>query len=161
MVKNVRTGTVPLWLSIPTRWLALRALFLTVLMSACDGGGRTLPTFPTSQTPPPSATPAATSVILIGTLSGVVFEVRSAGNAPVEGVQVYCDACGDGHASTYTDGYGAYSFNDVKTAVYPLWVAKQGYDLAKPTGRAGTGWLGSINAEVNGDTRFDIELVRR
>ncbi len=144
-----------------TRWTAaLGALFLTVLTSACNGGGPFLPTSPTSQTPPPPVTPA-TPVILIGTLSGVVFEVTSAGNAPVESVQVYCDACGLGHASTYTDGNGAYSFSDVKTAVYPLWVAKQGYDLAKPTGRAGTGWLGSINAEVNGDTRFDIELVRR
>lgn len=145
-----------------TRWTAaLGALFLTVLTSACNGGG---PTSPTSQTSPPPQTPpppAATPVILIGTLSGVVFEVTSAGNAPVESVQVYCDACGLGHASTYTDGNGAYSFTDVQTAVYPLLVAKQGYDLAKPTGPAGGGWLGSINVQVNGDTRFDIELVRR
>ena len=70
------------------RTAALGALFLTVLMSACNGGGRVLPTSPTCNTAP-SATPAATPVILIGTLSGVVFEVRSAGNAPVEGVQVY------------------------------------------------------------------------
>ena len=94
-------------------------------------------------------------------LSGLVFEVTSAGKTPVEGVRVYCDSCGAGHADSYTDGYGAYSFTDVKTAVYPLWVGKEGYDLAKPTGRAGSGWMGSINADVNGDTRFDIEIVRR
>jgi hypothetical protein len=143
------------------RTAVLRALFLTMLVSACDGGIRSFPTSPTSQTPPPPPPPAVTSVILIGTLSGVVFEVTSAGNAPVEGVRVYCDSCGAGHADSYTDGNGAYSFTDVKTSVYPLWVAKQGYDLAKPTGRAGTGWMGSINADVNGDTRFDIEIVRQ
>jgi hypothetical protein len=47
------------------------------------------------------------------------------------------------------------------TSVYPLWVAKQGYNLAKPTGRAAAGWMGSINADVNGNTRFDIEIVRQ
>ena len=74
---------------------------------------------------------------------------------------MYCDSCGAGHADSYTDGNGAYSFTDVKTAIYPLWVGKQGYNLAKPTGQAATGWMGSINAEVNGDTRFDIEIVRQ
>ena len=141
--------------------LAIGGLFLTVLTSACNDGGRALPTSPTSQTPPPLATPTATPVILIGTLSGVVFEVTSAGHAPVEGVQVYCDACGGGHASTYTDGNGAYSFNDVLTGSYPLLLAKQGYDLATPIGRIGSGWLGTVNAQVNGDTRLDIELIRR
>ena len=142
------------------RSAALRALFLTMLVSACDGGIRSSPT---SQTPLPAAPPAATPVpvILIGTLSGVVFEVTSGGNAPVEGVRVYCDSCGAGHADSYTAGNGAYSFTDVKTSVYPLWVAKQGYNLAKPTGRAGIGWMGSINADVNGNTRFDIEIVRQ
>ena len=142
------------------RTTPLGALLLTVLMAACNSGGGFFPTSPTSQAPPPPVTPN-TPVILIGTLSGVVFEVTSAGNAPVENVEVYCDACGGGHAWAYTDGDGAYSFGDVKTAVYPLWVAKDGYDLARPTGRAASGWLGSINAQVNGDTRFDIELVRR
>ena len=136
------------------RTAALGALYVTILMSACDDASRSR----TSPTPP---TPAAIPVILVGTLSGVVFEITSGGNAPVEGVQVYCDACGGGHASTYTDANGAYSFTDVKTAVYPLWVAKQGYNLAKPTGPAGTGWMGSINAQVDGDTRFDIEIVRQ
>jgi hypothetical protein len=79
----------------------------------------------------------------------------------VEGVEVYCDACGGGHVATYTNGNGAYSFTEVKTAVYPLWVAKGGYKLAKPTGSAGGGWMGSISVQVNGDTRFDIEVIRQ
>ena len=132
-----------------------------MLTLACNDARRFLPLSPTSQTPPQAQPPATTPVILIGTLSGIVFEVTSTGNAPVENVRVYCDACGGGHADSYTDVNGAYSFSDVKTAVYPLWVAKQGYDLARPTGRAGTGWLGSIDAQVNGDTRFDIEIVPR
>src|SRR5689334_1373904 len=115
------------------RLTAFGALCLTVLTTACNGDGRSLPTSPTSQTPPP---PSATPVILIGTLSGAVFEVTSDGNAPVQNARVYCDACGGGHVLIDTDGNGAFSFSEVKTGVYPLWVAKEGYDLAKPTGQA-------------------------
>ena len=145
-----------------TRTSAGLAVFcVTILTMACDGD-RTSPfRFPTSASPTVTQAPTPTATVITGTLSGVVFEVTSAGNAPVEGVQVYCDACGLGHASQFTDGNGAYSFSDVKTAIYPLWVAKQGYNLAKPTGRAGIGWMGSINADVNGNTRFDIEIVRQ
>jgi hypothetical protein len=143
--------------------MTLGAACFTMLASACSDASRfrAFPTSPTSQTAPTPNTPAA-PVVLIGTLSGVVFEVTSAGNAaPVEGVQVYCDACGGGHASAYTDGNGDYSFTEVKTAVYPLWVAKRGYNLVKPTGSAAGGWMGSINVQVNGDTRFDIEVIQQ
>ena len=142
--------------------MALGALFLTMLVSACSDAPRlrfpTSPTLDTPLTPPRAPAPD----VLIGTLSGVVFEVTSAGNVvPVEGVQVYCDACGLGHVSTYTDGNGAYSFTDVKAAVYPLLVAKRGYTLVRPTGPGSGGWMGTINAHVNGDTRFDIEVIQQ
>ena len=136
----------------------LGALCLTLSMSACENTSRT-PLSPTvGPTPPPVAT-GTTS-----TLSGVVFEVTAAGNVPVPGVEVYCDACGMGHAMTSTDTTGLYRFSDVAASVYPLFLSKRGYTLASPTGPGGggpDGWMGSINARVSGDTRFDIQLVRQ
>ena len=161
MVKSVRlrTGTLCGFPYRNTSTAALGALFLTVLMSACNGGGRSpLPDIP--DTTAIGDTSGHTSYphwhALGRSLRGEVGWQRACGGCPSVLRRMRRWSRVD-----FTDGDGAYSFNDVKTAVYPLWVAKQGYDLAKPTGRAGTGWLGSINAEVNGDTRFDIELVRR
>lgn len=131
-----------------------------LLITACDRSDRTS-RFPLSASPTVTPAPTPTATVTTGTLSGVVFEVTAAGNAPVEGVQVYCDACGEGHADSFTDSDGAYRFTDVKTAIYPLWVAKQGYSLANRTGLAGAGWMGSINVTVDRDTRFDIEIIRQ
>jgi hypothetical protein len=136
----------------------LGALCLTLSMSACENTSRT-PLSPTIEpTPPPVATGTT------GTLSGVVFEVTAAGNVPVQGVEVYCDACGLGHAQSFSDATGLYRFSDVAASVYPLFLAKRGYTLASPTGPGSSspdGWMGSINARVSGDTRFDIQLVRQ
>ena len=139
------------------RWSeALVALCLTMLMSACDDASRS-PTFPT---PTPAATGPTTTPAVTGMLSGVVFEVTPAGNAPVEGVNILCDTCGAlGHSERVTDVNGAYSFSEVANGRTPLWLSKPGYNLSQPdyTGQGG----GGINATVNGDTRFDIELVRQ
>ena len=81
------------------------AIVLATLVVAC-GSDDTTPS-PIAPTPPPTA-PAA-----IYTLSGVVFEVTSAGNIPVEGVTVYCDPCGppEGHSFRSTGADGVYSFD--------------------------------------------------
>jgi len=44
------------------------------------------------------------------TLSGVVYEETPMGRAPVEGVDIYCDACGSefGHTRVFTDTNGVY-----------------------------------------------------
>ena len=40
-------------------------------------------------------------------LSGVVFEIADGGRVPIEGVELYCDSCGEfGHTATYTDANG-------------------------------------------------------
>lgn len=74
---------------------------------------------------------------------------------------MYCDSCGDplGHTLVVTDANGFYSFSWTANGQTPLIVGKEGYRLAgdPPTGPV-NGW---IVAAVNGDTRFDIELVRR
>ena len=99
--------------------------------------------------------------IVTYTLSGVVFEVTESGRLPIEGVSVYCDSCGDpfGHTYAYTDPDGFYRFAWSANGATPLIVGKEGYALAgTPTVGPVEGW---IVATVNGDTRFDIELVRR
>ena len=96
------------------------------------------------------------------TLSGVVFEATPEGNVPIEGVEVYCDSCGSpvGHTFANTDADGFYSFAWAANGVHPLFVTKDGYTLFDPTGRL-QDRLGRISATVNGDTRFNIQLVRR
>ena len=137
------------------RSAAIVALCLTMLMSACDDASRS----PTSPTPTPAATVPTPTPAVTGMLSGLVFEVTPAGKAPVEGVKILCDTCGAGHIELVTDVNGAYSFGQVANGRTPLWFSKPGYNLAQPdyTGEGG----GGMNATVNGDTRFDIELVRQ
>ena len=95
-------------------------------------------------------------------LSGVVFEITAAGRVPIEGVDVYCDSCGspDGHTSVHTDKNGSYSLAWAMNGVHPLFVTKAGYEIRDPTG-ALRDKEGRIVATVDGDTRFDIELVRQ
>ena len=96
------------------------------------------------------------------TLSGIVFETTPAGRVPVEGVWVYCDTCGspDGHTEAYSDTKGAYSFAWSINGAHPLLVRKGGFALASPSGNL-PGYAEIITPTVWGDTRFDIELVRR
>ena len=113
-------------------------------------------------------TPLGTGVVLsadvrldlqlrrVPTLSGVVFEVTASGRVPVEGVQVYCDACF--HDFQSTDANGQYLFESASNGALALLVDKPGYVLAgsQPGPRSDL-----IIATVEGNTRFDIELVRR
>ena len=95
------------------------------------------------------------------TLFGIVSEITPTGLAPVEGVEVYCDSCGEfGHTFTYTDAKGAYSFSGVYGGLTPLLIRKTGFQVVDPARTLPDG-TGTRNATVNGDTRFDIELVRR
>jgi hypothetical protein len=94
------------------------------------------------------------------TLSGVVYEETPNGRVPVEGVEIYCDACGSevGHTYVHTDTNGSYSLAWSYNGIYPLLVRKEGYAVLNPSG---VNSPNGINATVNGDTRFDIQLVRR
>ena len=129
---------------------------------------------PTAAAPPPVA---QAPVLRPGgrlfpvSLSGVVFESTSTGRAPVEGVEVYCDACGpQGHSWAYTDKDGLYGFSGDVTqgggvflaadSTTVLIVSKDGYAVVDPAGTFADGWGRKI-VTFNGDTTFDIELVRR
>ena len=95
-------------------------------------------------------------------LSGVVFEITSSGRVAVAGVQLACDSCGSpaDHTFISTDAGGRYSFAGLMNGMHQLQVWKLGYALADPAGTHGSR-VEYINTTVDGDTQFDIEVVRR
>jgi hypothetical protein len=95
-------------------------------------------------------------------LSGRVFEVTEAGQVSIEGVELYCDGCGSpvGHTLVLTDADGLYSFSWTLNGLNPLFVTKAGYAIVDPTGTL-LDRFGRVQVTVNGDTRFDVQLVRR
>ena len=131
------------------------SLFATIGMSGC--GSSTGPTSPPTAVVPPAPVPQPTY-----TLSGVVSEETAAGRVPAEGVQLYCDSCGspDGHTFTSSDANGFYSFSWARNGVHPLLVWKDGYVVVDPSGTLSDG-RAVKHATVDGDTRFDIQIVRR
>lgn len=108
-------------------------------------------------------------------LSGLVFEdTPDGGYLPIPGVTVYCDACGEeGHSTVTTDASGFYRFSGDISDGGGVWVApgyatylivtKEGY--GDPPGLPATWWGGSRpgfrELTMRGDSRLDIELVRR
>jgi hypothetical protein len=136
---------------------------------ACDRqSSSSIPSAPSpSPRPAPPPTPPGVfppGVLSAYTLSGVVFEVTRTGQTPIEGVGVYCELCGRAtHSWTFTDSNGIYSFTGVWTTSgvrTPVWFSKEGY--ADPSGVPlsfnKSGWRQIM---VDGDTRFDVQLVRR
>ena len=130
----------------------------------CDGFVRSAP----SQLPPVSQRTDSYTLANV-TLSGVIFEETSKGRTPIEGVGVYCEPCGaESHTWTSTDAGGFYNFTGVWTNAshFPtsVFVQKDGFGdpegLAKPTppNLSGPGYREVV---VDGDTRFDVQLVRR
>ena len=89
------------------------------------------------------------------TLSGVVSEVTTAGQVPIEGVEVYWSE----YKGTFTDRNGFYTIEGVYGGVQPIWVEKDGYTFAVVIPhRMGERWR---DVTISGDTRFDVHLVRR
>ena len=91
-------------------------------------------------------------------LSGMVYENTPDGRVPLDGVVLYCDGCGSpvGHTFVTTDANGLYRFE--WTLNGKNWIqfhSKDGYRYAGPIEPNG------IPVNVNGDTRYDIELVKR
>ena len=106
-------------------------------------------------------------------LSGVVYELTPTGRTPIAGAFVYCELCGkETHTFASADDNGFYHFSGDLASGGGVWVAPGvptpiavGYynkDYEDPPGlpavRQGPGWREVL---IDGDTRFDIELVRR
>lgn len=148
-------------------------VIVTLGLAACGGANNDTPTIPSALAPPPAVDPPSPSVLTDATLSGMVYEVAtdSSGRVGIEGVSVYCEQCGEStHNYAYTDSKGEYVFpRGVWTEGRPsfpvrIWVGKDGYrdpdGLPKPTPPNPSG-PGYREVVIHGDTRFDIELVRR
>ena len=130
------------------------------------------PISPSSVQPAPAPSPPIVdSVLADATLSGMVYEVVTGSPVGIQGVSVYCEQCGEStHNLAYTDATGSYVFpHGVWTEGRPtfpirIWITKDGYKdpdgLPKttPPNPSGAGWREVV---INGDTRFDAELVRR
>ena len=106
-------------------------------------------------------------------LSGVVYELTPSGRTPIAGAIVYCEPCGEGtHTFASADDNGFYQFSgDLATGggvwvapgvLTPLAVGYYNKDYEDPPGLPamgqGPGWREVL---IDGDTTFDIELVRR
>jgi hypothetical protein len=104
-------------------------------------------------------------------LSGVVYELTAMGRAPIAGAVVYCEPCSEEtHAFATADANGFYHFSGDLATGGGVWVAPGiptpiavGYynkDFEDPPGLRVTrpGWREVL---IDGDTRFDIELIRR
>lgn len=143
------------------------AMVLATLVLGCSDERAPSPTAPTPPQTPSTPTPASPAILY--TLSGVVFEVTSAGNTPVEGVEVYCEQCGppDGHSLRCTDANGVYSFDGasgVTAGRIELLLAKRGYILPNQpdlSGPSGNSWMGRLSVTVTGDTRYDIQIIQK
>lgn len=109
------------------------------------------------------------------TLSGVVSEETPTGLAPIEGVEIHdwscdpvfpgnrlpvpSDGCSSGLShSTTTDKNGRYSIPRVYASKNFVCATKDGYQGNMP-GSECDGYSTSVT--LDGDTRFDIQLVRR
>jgi hypothetical protein len=145
-------------------------------LSGCGGdvtGPTALPSTVAEVVPPPlprNSFPAFRVADVV--LSGLVFETTSQGRMPIAGVIV---ANGEGNHAT-TDANGIYSVGPVwvcpcarqpwvEAGITFLWVAKDGYgdppDTPGSVFERGAPSPGTRDVKIDGDTRFDIELVRR
>ena len=151
------------------RFSAYLVVVFVAALAGCDGASPTTPTL--LSTPPPQLTARFTPsspVMLDVTLSGVVFELTPSGRAPIAGVTLYCGTCGaETHAWAKTNSEGFYEFVGVWPEGFPttsIWVGKDGF--RDPSGlrtpglpqSSGPGWRA---VTIDGDTRFDIELIRQ
>jgi hypothetical protein len=105
-------------------------------------------------------------------LSGVVYELTPTGRTPIPRAVVYCELCGkETHTFATADDNGFYLFSGDLATGGGVWltpgvptlllVSFYNPGFQDPPGpqvpSSGPGWRAVL---VNGDTRFDIELVR-
>lgn len=154
-------------------------------LASCEGASPspTAPsTAPQQQPPGPARGTPDTYLVADVVLSGVVYEMTPMGRVPIEGVRVQSD---NFHIfpspDVVTDSNGFFSFRRVwvcpcswapwvDAGITAIYVEKDGYDV--PAGQSASIFGRRLNPDVrpdlrlrdvpiNGDTRFDVQLVRR
>ena len=145
----------------------------------CSGSDSSLtplapsPVIPQATTPPAAGGSWLSGHALTGvSLSGVVYELTPAGPVPIGGAVVYCELCSEEtHSFATADANGYYHFSGDLSAGGGVWLVagsptqvNVGYNTeyqdppGLPLQVRGPGWRDVL---IDGDTRFDIELVRR
>jgi hypothetical protein len=158
---------------------AMSVVVLAGGLFGCGGADSALsPLAPSSTTQPTTIPPAVPGSWLSGytltgvSLSGVVYELTSTGRVPIAGAVVYCELCGqETHSFATADANGFYHFPGDLTTGGGVWLAvgaittlnvAYNNEYQDPPGmppqRQGPGWRDVL---IDGDTQFDIELVRR
>jgi hypothetical protein len=164
------------------RTLVLRGVLVLGLgLGSCGGSDSATPLTPPPPPaqavvpgPAPSPRPSFPPGTLRGvSLSGVVYELKPTGRTPIAAAVVYCELCGeDTHRFATADDNGFYQFSGDLAKGGGVWVVPGvpifiavGYynkDYEDPPGLPpaghGPGWREVL---IDGDTRLDIELVRR
>ena len=142
-------------------------------------GSSDSPATPLTPSPLPPQAPAPSPSFPPGTLrgvslSGVVYELTPMGRRPIPKAYVYCEACSEQtHMFVLADEGGFYQFSGDVASGGGVWLipgvptdiavgGSYNPDYEDPPGltpaRRGPGWREVL---IDGDTRFDIELVRR
>jgi len=140
------------------------ALLSVQLLPGCGATSSSIPSAPSPvATSNPVTPPAPTGFLPNIILSGTVSEMVQDRLVPIEGASVYCEPCGEGtHTFASTDSKGFYTFTGVWSTAFSILVRKDGYQ--DPPGPiksgfpSGPGWR---PVTINGDTQFDVLLVRQ
>jgi hypothetical protein len=145
------------------------AVAFTVLMIGCSS----TPSSPSAATPSPTLTPAPappprTAGIANRVLSGAVVEITPSGRIPVEGVAIYLETCSLDNCpdikayEVKTDRRGEYRISGVFDGQLNfLWATDAVYKMADPMPLGTCPDNCDRLVTVSGDTRLDIELMRR
>ena len=139
--------------------VTLLVLMLGAGLAGCDGSRAPGPTAPSLGQPQPPQPPPLTYL-----LSGVVSEVTPDGSRPLAGVTLQILTCRgesrpDGMTTQVTEADGAYRVTDVCAGSAYVWAGKEGFaNRVPPTARCDGDCL---EVRITGDTRFDLEFVRR
>ena len=145
------------------------ALVIVQFLPGCGGMSSPMPSSPSPVAPSPvaSSTPVITQTSAVFapniTLSGFVSEIVQGVAVPVDGASVYCEPCGEGtHTYASTDSKGFYIFTGIWGNDFSIWIGKDGYQ--DPAGTVNSGFprgAGWRDVKISGNTRFDVQLVRK
>ena len=152
----------------PGRSKTVAAVGLTILMLGCDSSVST-PVSPSTPAPAPGSSPTPPAGgIASSVLSGVVFEMTAMGRTPVVGATIHLETCSLSNCpdikgyDVKTDKDGRYRIAGVYDGTMNYLSARDAvYDMvgAMAPGTCPDGC--DLIVTVNGETRLDIELVRR